>query len=73
MVIADLPCSGLGIIGPQAGYQIQRFNGRNRDFGCIAAKTGAVGNLAVREAGWSLVYSTCMVNRLENDENRAWF
>ncbi len=36
----------------QAGYQIQRFNGRNPGPGCIAA-ADAVGGLAVREAGGS--------------------
>ena len=52
VVIADLPCSGLGIIGRKPDIKYNASNGRNTGLGCIAA-ADAVGGLAVREAGWS--------------------
>ena len=69
--IADLPCSGLGIIGTQAGYQVQRLtmDGDTRTWLALQREMLSVVWQYVKPGG-VLVYSTCTVNRQENEENR---
>lgn len=72
IVIADLPCSGLGVIGkkPDIKYrmtmnQIQELQQLQRDI------LNTVHTYL--KAGGVLVYSTCTISRKENKENVEWF
>lgn len=72
VVIADLPCSGLGIIGrkPDIKYNASpegcaELAGLQREI--LAAATEYV------KPGGLLVYSTCTLNPEENTGNAVWF
>lgn len=72
IVIADLPCSGLGVIGrkPDIKYRMNRESmktlaGLQRDI--LSQVSGYV------KPGGVLIYSTCTVNPEENEENVRWF
>ena len=72
VVIADLPCSGLGVIGRKADikYRMSREDmkalaGLQRDI--LSVVSGYV------KPGGYLIYSTCTVNPEENEENVRWF
>lgn len=72
IVIADLPCSGLGIIGrkPDIKYRI-----KPEDLDSLAALQRNI--LSVVQSyvkpGGKLIFSTCTINRKENEENAQWF
>lgn len=72
LVICDVPCSGLGVIGrkPDIKYRI------------TPAKIGELVELQRRilhnaasyvKPGGTLMYSTCTISREENQENVRWF
>ena len=72
IVIADLPCSGLGIIGrkPEIKYHaslegIRELAGLQRQILSVVQEYVKPGGL--------LVYSTCTINSMENEENARWF
>ena len=72
LVIADLPCSGLGVLGkkPDLKYRVQP-----EDLGELAdlqRKILTCAQAIVKEGG-TLLYSTCTVNPVENIENVHWF
>lgn len=71
VVIADLPCSGLGVIKkkPDIKYRITKeeldsLAGLQKEI--LAVVTQYV------KSGGTLLYSTCTINPLENDENVSW-
>ena len=68
IVIADVPCSGLGIIGrkPDIKYNMTP-EGQNE---LVILQRSILDN-AVRyvKTGGQLLFSTCTVNRAENEEN----
>lgn len=72
LVVADLPCSGLGIIGkkPDIKYRVQE-----QDLSDLAALQREILSVVWRyvKPGGHLIYSTCTVDPLENQENAAWF
>lgn len=72
IVIADLPCSGLGIIGkkPDIKYQVSR-----QSLNELAALQRQILSVVSRyvKPGGKLIYSTCTIDRLENEEQRSWF
>lgn len=72
IVLADLPCSGLGIIGRKPDIKYNASMDGIRDLAALQRQMLSVVWQYVKPGG-VLVYSTCTVNRLENDENRAWF
>ena len=57
VVMADLPCSGLGVMGKK-NVKLQR---QILQVSCKYLKKGG-----------TLVFSTCTVNKYENDENVRW-
>ena len=71
LVVADLPCSGLGIIGkkPDIKYRIQE-----QDLSDLAALQREILSVVWRyvKPGGHLIYSTCTVDPLENREEGAW-
>ena len=72
IVIADLPCSGLGIIGrkPEIKYrindeQIKELSQLQREILEVVWK--------YVKPGGRLIYSTCTLSKEENEENYSWF
>ncbi len=72
IVIADLPCSGLGVIGkkPDIKYRITRE--RIESLIDLQRQILSVASRYVKPGG-KLVYSTCTVNVQENQDQRQWF
>lgn len=72
IVIADLPCSGLGIMGrkPEIKYHASREG--IRELAKLQKNMLSVVQEYVKPGGL-LVYSTCTISREENEENAAWF
>lgn len=72
VVIADLPCSGLGVIGRKADI---KYRMGREDMKALAKLQREI--LSVVQAyvkpGSCLIYSTCTVNPEENEENVRWF
>lgn len=72
ILLADLPCSGLGVIGrkPEIKYRV--------DLGQIAELAALQRQIlstvwSYVKPGGELVYSTCTVTRAENEDNVRWF
>ncbi len=69
-VLADVPCSGLGVIGGKPDIKW-------RDFGfsdLVCLQRNILQNMAdAVKSGGVLVYSTCTVNLDENERQIAWF
>ncbi len=71
VVLADLPCSGLGIISkkrdikynvtPESLQELCELQRQILDVVCQYVKPGG-----------TLIYSTCTINPMENEENRAY-
>lgn len=71
IVIADVPCSGLGVIGRKVDikYRVQpedlfSLSMLQRDIISVVSK--------YVKSGGMLIFSTCTVNKLENSENAKW-
>ena len=72
IVIADLPCSGLGVLGTKPDiklhatidrcYELQELQRHILSNACQYVKKGGI-----------LLYSTCTIDRHENMENVEWF
>lgn len=72
LVIADLPCSGIGVIG---GKPDIKFRLREKDLEELAKLQRDILNASygyVKQGG-ILLYSTCTVNKEENIDNACWF
>lgn len=71
VVIADLPCSGLGVIGrkPDIKYRV-----KTQDLEDIAQLQRTILQVVYQyvKPGGTLLYSTCTLNKKENEENVAF-
>ncbi len=71
VVICDLPCSGLGVIGrkPDIKYRVKK-----EDLEALAALQRDILNTVYKyvKPGGTLVYSTCTINKSENSANVQW-
>ncbi len=72
VVIADLPCSGLGVIGRKADI---KYRVQPEDVGSIAKLQREILSVVWKyvKPGGKLLYSTCTLTEEENEENAAWF
>lgn len=72
VVIADLPCSGLGVMGRKPDI---RYRVTPEDVQALAALQRKILSVVQEyvKPGGTLVYSTCTVTRAENDGNAQWF
>ncbi len=72
IVIADLPCSGLGILGkkPDIRYRI-----KEEDLASLVHLQREILSVVWQyvKPGGTLIFSTCTLNKHENEENVAWF
>ena len=72
VVIADLPCSGLGVIGKKSDIKYKLTQNQHKELVELQRKILSIVQEYVKEGG-TLIYSTCTVNREENQGNREWF
>ena len=72
LVIADLPCSGLGVLHSKPDIKYNMSPEQMRELAALQREILAVVADYVQPGG-RLVYSTCTVNRAENEDNAAWF
>lgn len=72
VVFADLPCSGLGIIGKKKDIKYHISEDGLAELADLQKKILSVIWQYVKPGG-VLIYSTCTINPLENEENVAWF
>lgn len=71
VVLCDLPCSGLGVIGKKRDIKyrasmegLESLQELQRQILANAAR--------YLKSGGVLIYSTCTINRAENEDNAAW-
>ena len=68
IVIADLPCSGLGVIGKKSDNMT-----RQKQNELVKVQRTILQNaVKLVKKGGTLIYSTCTTNKEENEENYQW-
>ena len=69
--LCDLPCSGLGVIGKKRDI---KYRASMEGLESLQQLQRQILVNAVRylRKGGVLIYSTCTINRAENEENAAW-
>lgn len=72
VVFADLPCSGLGVIGKKNDIKYKVTKDGMEILANLQREILSVVKEYVKPGG-VLIYSTCTVNTLENEENVKWF
>lgn len=72
IIIADLPCSGLGVIGRKADIKYRMSRENMKSLADLQRKILSIVQAYVKPGG-CLIYSTCTVNPEENEENVRWF
>lgn len=72
LVVADLPCSGLGVIGKKPDIRYRMTYEQIKELASLQRKMLSVVHNYVKPGG-QLLYSTCTVNHLENQNNVEWF
>lgn len=71
IVIADLPCSGLGIIGKKPDIKMRLKEEELDELAKLQREILSVVSRYVKPGG-KLIFSTCTINKKENEENTAW-
>lgn len=72
IVIADLPCSGLGVLGRKADIKYRITQQACEELAVLQREMLGIVQQYVKPGG-ILIYSTCTINRAENEENVSWF
>lgn len=72
IVIADLPCSGLGVLGKKPDI---RYRVKEEDLESLAELQREILKVVWQyvKTGGCLIYSTCTINPEENENNVKWF
>ena len=71
VVLADLPCSGLGIIGKKPDIKERMTRDEIKNLAKLQREILSVVTQYVKPGG-TLVYSTCTITEEENNENADW-
>lgn len=71
-VIADLPCSGLGVLKKKPDIRYRMTREQQEELSRIQRQILSNACQYVKPGG-TLLYSTCTVNKIENEDNTAWF
>lgn len=72
IVIADVPCSGLGVLGKKTDLKYKMTPEIQEELVRLQRNILSAAQSYVKPGG-TLLYSTCTVHRAENEENAAWF
>lgn len=72
IVVADLPCSGLGVLGRKADIKYRVTLEECYKLRDLQRQILHTVQQYVKPQG-SLLYSTCTINSMENEENVSWF
>lgn len=72
IVIADLPCSGLGVLRKKKDIKYKMTPEKQESLVLLQREILNVVWQYVKPGG-TLIYSTCTINRKENEENVTWF
>lgn len=72
VLIADLPCSGLGVIGKKSDIKYNMTMDKLDSLALLQRDILKVVSKYVKKNG-TLIYSTCTINQKENVENLKWF
>lgn len=71
IVIADLPCSGLGVIGKKKDIKYKMTKEKEAELVKLQREILSVVWRYVKPKG-TLIYSTCTIHKAENEENVRW-
>lgn len=72
IVMADLPCSGLGVLGKKPDLKYKMTPKKQEELVLLQRRILSTVEAYVKPGG-TLVYSTCTIHKKENEENAAWF
>lgn len=72
LVIADLPCSGLGTIQKKPDIRFRMTKEAEKSLVLLQREILCAAGQYVRPGG-TLLFSTCTIDRMENEENTRWF
>jgi 16S rRNA (cytosine967-C5)-methyltransferase len=72
VVIADLPCSGLGVIGKKPDIKYKLTQNQHKELVELQRNILETVQAYVKEGG-VLIFCTCTVDPEENRDNREWF
>ena len=72
LVIADLPCSGLGVLRKKSDIKYRMSEEQQAELAALQRKILDTVYCYVKHGG-ALIYSTCTINPQENEENVRWF
>lgn len=72
ILLADLPCSGLGILRKKTDIKYKMSEDAQQDL--VALQRRMLDTICTYvKYGGTLIYSTCTIHRAENEENVRWF
>lgn len=72
VLLADLPCSGLGVLRKKPDIKYRMSADAQQELAALQRKILDTVCAYVKDGG-TLIYSTCTVNREENEDNAKWF
>ena len=72
ILVCDLPCSGLGVMGKKTDIRYKMTKEKTQELAALQRQILTAVWDYVRPGG-TLLYSTCTINRAENEENISWF
>lgn len=72
VLIADLPCSGLGVLRKKADIKYNMKEEQQQELIVLQRKILETVCTYVKHGG-TMIYSTCTIHRGENEENVRWF
>lgn len=71
ILICDLPCSGLGVMGKKTDIRYKMTEAKEKELVQLQRQILKTVIPYVKENG-TVIYSTCTIDRAENEENAAW-
>ncbi len=72
IVLADLPCSGLGILGRKPDIKYRMTEDKTKELAELQRQMLSVVQSYVKSGG-KLIYSTCTIDKKENEDQVEWF
>lgn len=71
ILVCDLPCSGLGVMGKKTDIRYKMTEEKEKELVQLQRQILKTVIPYVKENG-TVIYSTCTIDRTENEENAAW-